>query len=148
MSKDEWARDTIGVAVWVIVGLMFALVAMFFAPFVLNKPKPTHLTLAKLEYTEIDGVGYMTQHVVPAANAVTADWFATVTRVTMGISTVLCKGGGRGIYDGTPDTYSLDEWTGDDCPDVLQPGDRPEVSWTYINQFGERETLSRTLIIE
>lgn len=106
-------------------------------------PRPIHLEVALVEYLERDGLGYFSQRIMSSDGfLVPADWrVQIVRRDDQGTSTELCKGKGSSNYHGEKNTWVLDEWAGDDCPDVLGHGDDVEVTWTYTNEFGVRVTI-------
>ncbi len=115
---------------------------------------PIGLDIAQLEYLEIEGKGYFRQQINSVSgDPVPAAWAVQITRVDEnGVSEQLCAGRSSperpGSYSGEVDTWSLDDWVGDDCPDVLQNGDVAEVSWSYTNNYETLATLGAKLVVE
>jgi len=101
------------------------------------------LTLARFDYD----AGVWTQQVVSeSGKAITGDWTVQISRSENGALTVLCDGGGRGIYNGSVNKYVTDEWVGSACPDLL-PHDIAVVNWEYVNHHGIKTSLSATYVI-
>jgi len=101
-----------------------------------------HLEIAELAYVEIDGLGAVRQRVVSVSGEIIpAAWSASIERNIDGITHILCTGSGDANYNGEVSTWTLADWTDDDCPDVAQDGDFFEVSWTYTNGYGNPVTL-------
>lgn len=73
-------------------------------------------------------------------------WTAEVSRTIDGTTTQLCAGSGVGVYDGSPQTYGPDDWTGDICPPLL-PSDEAEATWEYTNESGLTQTISVDLAL-
>lgn len=96
-----------------------------------------HLSVEPLVYVEINGQGAVTQRIKSSRGVVPADWRARIERVdSFGFSRIICEGSGQGNYSGEVNTWSLDDWTGGDCPDVAEVGDIFEVSWAYQDENG------------
>ena len=115
-------------------------------------PEPMYLEVVQAKYVQIDGVGHILQQVDSSTgDPIPAIWTASITRRDEnGVSQLLCSGTGGpdqpGNYAGDIDIYSLDEWTGDDCPfDTMSEQDFAEVSWTYTDENGLSITIGTTI---
>lgn len=103
-----------------------------------------------LDYLAFDyGTGAVQQRL---SGGVTAEWTASVLRY--GETTeILCRGSNKpdqpGTYNGALQTWSLDDWTGGDCPDasLLKPGDVLVAAWTYEAEDGQKTTIIGEYII-
>lgn len=145
---EQAASPLIGVSMGVVIAS-----ALGFAQNTFNPP-PVGLEVVNVEYVEIDGRGYIQQQIESlSGKPLSAVWVASITRTNpYGAHSVLCSGTGGaqqpGVYNGSVDTYSLDDWTGDVCSDtVLRPGDVAEATWTYENENGQRVTIGTTVEI-
>lgn len=109
-----------------------------------------HLDLGALEYVEINGIGYVRQQVVSTDDTIIpARWQAAIERQENGTTRLLCTGSGFGNYNGEISTWSLDDWTGDDCPEAkAEVGDIFEVSWTYENTYGYSVTIGGRFVLQ
>ena len=132
-----------------VVGVVLVLAADRGIEIVAPKVEPRVLTLAQFYYTpasEGRPATFTQQVISESGKAVKAIWSAEVSRVSDGITHQLCTGSGEAPYLGTTDTYTVDEWTGDNCPDLL-PGDRAEATWEYTNHYGVITSLSKMYVI-
>lgn len=103
---------------------------------------PRILVLERLEYND-DGT--VTQKL---SGGIPADWSAQIVRHVDGVQRVLCSGSARGpVYDGETQTYTTDDWTFDDCPD-LQPGDIGTASWEYSTETGATMSITDKFVVE
>ena len=68
-------------------------------------------------------------------------WTAEVYRTIDGITRQLCAGSGVGNYNGTPKTYTPDDWTGGACP-ALVLTDVASVVLEYRNETGLTQSVS------
>ena len=106
-------------------------------------PPPLGLSL---EYLSFNGSDF-TQEVTPTgASGIAARWAAEISRISGGRTIQLCAGDGVGIYKGTVDTYSPDDWTGDTCP-PLKNGDIAEAVWTFTDSDGLTRSISGSLVL-
>lgn len=98
-----------------------------------------------LNYLRLNDDGTVTQQL---SGGVAADWSVRVHRVENGVSTILCAGKGSvpGVYTGSTDTWTMNEWVGDDCPD-LAPGDEAFAAWEYVNDTGTPVTVIGTIVV-
>lgn len=121
------------------IGLAVAFGADFTADQV--NPPPRSLLIEELSYSN----GHFTQKITPTVGAaMPAKWAAEVVRVVDGVTYQLCAGSGDGVYNGTTDTYTASDWTGDDCP-ALMPGDRGEAVWTFTDENGLQQSIGAIL---
>ena len=135
------------------ISAVIAGVVAFAFPFVvaytgaeLVDPPPRQLLVFELSYAD----GIVTQRVGPAyGDAIPADWAARITRPGAKHDQLLCagKGDAPGLYSGQVSRWTVDEWAGDDCPD-LQPGDKLKAVWEYRNSDGQLTSVSRTIEVE
>jgi len=119
----------------------------------INQPSKISLEITQLEYVLVDGKGAFRQQISSlTGKPVSGAWSVQITRTLKnGASKEMCSGnsdpGKLSTYSGDIDIWLLDDWTGDDCPDVLLPGDRAEVLWTYTNEHGIRTNIGTTYTI-
>lgn len=137
-------------------GGLSAVLALGAADEALNPPA-RHLVVAHLSYDAVAGT--FTQEVGPIeGEAMSATWSVQIGRVINGVTQQLCAGSsasislytgqpwGPGIYDGTRDTYSVDDWVGSECP-ALQPGDIAQAAWEYHNSHGLKQSTSVIYVV-
>jgi len=98
------------------------------------------MRLISIEYED----GMVTQsHRVFGSDIIQATWAANVTRGRR----YVCSGGGFGIYEqDSVLTMSLDEWVGDDCPE-LEKGDKLKASWEWSGDDGIRYQVSGMVVV-
>ena len=125
----------------------FALVASFSitntAFDLASQAPPRSLVLELLQYNPDNTV---TQRL---SGDIAASWVTRITRIENGISKHLCSGSGlaKGIYTGVSSTWTVDDWVGAQCPEVL-PGDIGTAIWTYTNQFGYEVATTGRFVVE
>jgi hypothetical protein len=113
-------------------------------------PTPKALEIRALEYTVIDGVGHVRQHIAPTQRGmvIEARWVAQIERpLSSGSLQLLCSGSGVAPYSGTVATWPLAAWAAPSCPTVAAIGDILEAAWTWQNERGHTVSIGGRYVL-
>jgi hypothetical protein len=125
---------------WTVPALAVAIYGAAVGVDKLSPDGPTRVALKSLVYE--DGM-FVQEHHISGAGVIQMDWSAEINRGAV----QLCSGGGRAPYQSeTPKSFSADDWTGGECPN-LQDGDEGVAVWEYFDSNGTRVRITGTVVI-